>query len=558
MKFQPAQQMLRDLLSDFSRGAILLPQFQRDYVWKVTKIRNLLDSLLRGFPIGGFYLWRPDVKYLDPKPKAFGEAVLAPDIQSYLIDGQQRLTSLEAAFDLFSGEDKNCSELRCYLDLAAHDVDRSRDTRLFVSYGGNRSVARRVDLGDSTLVPLNLLYKGPFFDLRNTTESSLNTLKWNSERVAEAMRRFDSACAMLEQQVQCTTIYDVKDEEAVEVFSRLNKGGAPLRRGDVEAAALARGRAVDVLKKMRDFVSEQEPIKLGFGFSFAFRALVVFHRQSAQFSTLRPDWVTMAGPDGRSVLQSWRAAEDSLKKALKFVDEMGWCRRALLPSANAVIVLAAALEKDSPHLTAEDERVYRRWLILTTLNGVFQGSVESTINRFLRAIERSTNKVSTALVESLKRGHKVKSESFFNFSQILGPPTQVLHAWLVGQSAVDWMNGEPIDSLARRGEVPLPTGDLTVHHIFPRKLLADNNIAADQANCAANYALISRPSNAAFKDRPPDEVLRALNPEQRRRAKLQFFGEEAGDRLRVERYEDFCQWRAGRLAESINRWLGIE
>jgi hypothetical protein len=47
------------MIRDFHSGAILLPQFQRDYVWKPIKIRNLLDSLLRGFPIGAFYLWRP-------------------------------------------------------------------------------------------------------------------------------------------------------------------------------------------------------------------------------------------------------------------------------------------------------------------------------------------------------------------------------------------------------------------------------------------------------------------------------------------------------------------
>ena len=121
---------LRDLVKRFNTGAILLPQFQRDYVWTPRKIRNLLDSLLRQLPIGGFYLWQPTGKFVDQKPKAFKRQKITAAPSSYLIDGQQRLTSLEAAFGLFSGEDKRGSELRCYLDLSRPAGERRRDTRV--------------------------------------------------------------------------------------------------------------------------------------------------------------------------------------------------------------------------------------------------------------------------------------------------------------------------------------------------------------------------------------------------------------------------------------------
>src|SRR5438552_3178342 len=116
MRFLTTTRPLRDLVRGFNTGAILLPQFQRDYVWKPAKIRNLLDSLLKGFPIGGFYFWRPSTGTLDPKPKAIGEHRIGPEFDGYLIDGQQRLTSLEAAFGLYTGEDRQGIELRCYLD----------------------------------------------------------------------------------------------------------------------------------------------------------------------------------------------------------------------------------------------------------------------------------------------------------------------------------------------------------------------------------------------------------------------------------------------------------
>lgn len=265
MHSQTTTRTLRNLVQEFHTGAILLPQFQRDYIWKPAKIRNLLDSLLKGFPIGGFYLWRPIGGVLDPKQKALGGNRIESEFVGYLIDGQQRSTSLEAAFGLYTGEDRG-AELRCYLDLKAPETERARDTRLFVSYAGNKSVARRVDAGDSTLVPVSLIFDG----------------------------------------------------------------------------------------------------------------------------------------------------------------------------------------KD----------------------------------------------------------------------------------WLVNQGAKDWLNAEPIDLLARSGSLSFPGGDLTVHHIFPRRILADIDDNPNYANCPANYALLSRATNAEFGSKPPDEVLASLLAEQRKFGSVQFFGEAAGDRLK--------------------------
>lgn len=560
MRFETTTRPLRDLVSEFHNGAMLLPQFQRDYVWKPTKIRNLLDSLLKGFPIGGFYLWRPSSGTRDAKQKAVGSQRITAEFVGYLIDGQQRLTSLEAAFDLYSGEDKDGSELRCYLDVAAPDGDEARDTRLFVSYAGNKSVARRVENADSTLVPLSLLFDGKDFDLRKSTEEALSLIRsWNGKRVAAAMSRFDRACEMLDQQVPCTTVKDVSDKEAVEVFSRLNKGGTALRQGDVRAAELARGKAVEVLKKMREFVTEARPQRLGFGFSFAFRALVLFHRENATFSKLKPDWMETPGPHGRSLTQSWRATENAIKESLAFVDErMGWSRRALVPSANAVIVLAAALDNGEFKLTAENVQLYRRWLCLTALRGVFQGSVETVINRFQRAIRETRKNPASALVSALTRdeSRRIRAEEFTKYANMWGPATQVMHAYFVGREAKDWSSGDLTDVLARDGVTSLPGGDLTVHHLFPRKALVGFVDNPDDANCPANYGLLSRSTNAELSDKRPDETLAGLSPDERQRASIQFFGDAAGDRLKPENYNDFCYWRADRLAEAINEWIG--
>ena len=60
------------------------------------------------------------------------------------------------------------------------------------------------------------------------------------------------------------------------------------------------------------------------------------------------------GPHGRSFDGSWRATARVLKQALKFIDSMGWSRRALLPSVNAIIVLAAAFDEADLELSTAD------------------------------------------------------------------------------------------------------------------------------------------------------------------------------------------------------------
>jgi hypothetical protein len=452
------------------------------------------------------------------------------------------------------------SELRCYIDLKAPDEERRRDTRLFVSYAGKKSVARRVDAADPSLVPLDQLFEGSNPNLRKETEQALRARGWKPKHVGPALERFDRACKMLNQLVPRTTVSEVSDRDAVEVFSRLNKGGAPLKQGDVRAAELASGNAADVLKRMRDFVSGEQRQRLGFGFSFAFRALVLFHREAAQFNTLRADWIEAPGPHGRSLRASWNATENALEKALSFLDQkMGWSRRAMVPSANAVIVLAAAFDKAKFRITVHTERLYRRWLCLTALRGIFQGSVETTINRFHRAIRQAKSSPAEALVGALTRNERRRlgAEEFNSPSQLWGPATQVMHAWLVDSEAQDWKTGELIDELARAGGSDVSGGTLTVHHIFPRELLKGmDNDDVDRANRPANYALLSLETNDEFGDSPAEDVLKTLKPDERENAARQFFGEAAGDLLRSDKYEEFCSWRAKRLAEAIDEWIG--
>jgi uncharacterized protein with ParB-like and HNH nuclease domain len=82
---------VKQLIDDYRSGRIVIPEFQRDYVWKKSRAPLLIDSLYRGFPISSLLLWQSDeetrARRRDPRP-------VRASLMSWLIDGQQRVITL--------------------------------------------------------------------------------------------------------------------------------------------------------------------------------------------------------------------------------------------------------------------------------------------------------------------------------------------------------------------------------------------------------------------------------------------------------------------------------
>src|SRR5438046_2850752 len=91
---------VRQLISEYSVGNIVIPEFQREYVWRKNKAPKLLDSLYHGFPISSLLLWRTDDDGVRARSKSSRRA-LGTHI-NWLIDGQQRTITLAKCL---SGED---------------------------------------------------------------------------------------------------------------------------------------------------------------------------------------------------------------------------------------------------------------------------------------------------------------------------------------------------------------------------------------------------------------------------------------------------------------------
>src|SRR5258708_1223283 len=116
---------LATLLAEIEKGLVKIPQFQRDFVWRKQKSAKLLDSIFKGYPIGAFILWKTKESLRSVKEIGGANLPETPegDFTQYVLDGQQRLTSLFASLKGLKVERDGILEdfSQMYLDLIAKD-----------------------------------------------------------------------------------------------------------------------------------------------------------------------------------------------------------------------------------------------------------------------------------------------------------------------------------------------------------------------------------------------------------------------------------------------------
>lgn len=216
---KPDSKKYTDLISEIQKGQIKIPKFQRDFVWSIDKTAKLLDSILKGYPIGTFILWETNERLNDIKN--IGNLELPPipdDIKvQYVLDGQQRITSLYAAFLGASiqkeGEKKITNYGSIFVDLEG-DIDNN-DEQIIVS-----------EQPESTFITLN------------------EVLNFN-DNLLEIKERFsDEQFKKIHQYSQTFSTYDFSTvvlrkediDSAIEVFTRINTGGQTLTLFEIMSA----------------------------------------------------------------------------------------------------------------------------------------------------------------------------------------------------------------------------------------------------------------------------------------------------------------------------------
>jgi hypothetical protein len=280
-----------NLVQRFDRGDIRLPLMQRDYVWRPKKVTKLLDSLYRRWPIGSFYVWRTEGDHSTRARVGAPSGRPLDGFYGFLLDGQQRLTSLSLAIQ---GEAEGEFSQRAFFDL---------ENETFYLGAMKRTIAKRIEAGDALIVPLSDIVACSPDDTAylRSIERIIQALKDQGKlgkgaQTDDYRTRLQRVATMLGRDAGYEVFTDDQEEHAFELFSRLNKGGTSLSTGDVAGASrLASQTTRKIVEPMRAVVAEKEMRALGVNFVFLLRTLVTVHRHSCRFSKLPNSWAADTG-----------------------------------------------------------------------------------------------------------------------------------------------------------------------------------------------------------------------------------------------------------------------
>jgi hypothetical protein len=504
------------LIDRIDRGELRLPEIQRSYVWKPTQVAGLIDSLYRRYPSGSLLLWETDAPVRE-RGVAIGGSGATPIVKpQYLLDGQQRLTSLHR---VFHGHERalvvfNIETERFQIESAATRKD-ARWARVHALLNSGDDAEEADDPEDALVAKLPELP-------RRAIRARLNRVR----AIADYMYYLE-------------VLENLPYEEVTQIFVRVNSRGRPLRATDLALATLS-ARWPGVIDRFETQVSScaREGYR-HLDFTFLTRclaALVTETSSSAAFATVSEDKLT----DG------WQRLQAGLQHLLKLLKgRADIATSTLIPSVNALVPLVVYLGlRDDKPLDAEERNALIYWLFGAWVQARFSGSSETVIAQDVAAVR------SAEPIESLYRNlgllgqRLVVTEAMLSGRGASSPYFLLSYLTARRRKAADWWFGVPV-STSDAGAY-----SVEYHHIHPRATLRSAYSKAE-INDLANLAFISAKANRKISSRSPKDYFPELGAEE-----LEPHCVPTDRSVRTaDYYPDFVRERRRLLAEAMSELL---
>jgi len=395
--FEHGQRSIASLMSDIERQVIALPDLQRPFVWEDTKVRDLLDSLFVGFPVGTLVLWHTSN---EKEARALGAERPSLRATTLVIDGQQRLTSLYA--------------VTRGAEVVGRDGAKRKITIAFRPRDGRFEVADAAIRNDPEFLPnVTELWNGsrqkPQIrrDLTNALRDQGRVVDDKYEDAVE--RNLDRAHAINDyrfptvdiRKTAATQEEEATEEDVAEIFVRINNQGTRLGQADFVLTLLSvfhgdlRDRIEERARAMWDGtvggIDTQQLLRAACGVAFG-RA-----RMSAVYRYLRGVDPTTGEADAAGRLKRLAQLDDAAKECMEAtpwrdyllrVRHAGFVREALVASKNAIVNAYAFYIRGRRVGVSKNklDEAIARWVFGTLLTARYSGSSETVFEQDLARI----------------------------------------------------------------------------------------------------------------------------------------------------------------------------
>ena len=496
---------LLELIERALAGGLVLPEFQRDFVWKPTAVKLLLSSVAKGWPIGSFMLWRPEdftmaVKEFDGVGKTQHED---DDSYTYLLDGQQRLTALIHAFDHERTTVKYVlNGLGQYLLAESEgNIEDLVDHKTEKQFGRGLTTIKGRAKEDIALIE-DLVDDGRFsewveaYSENRRIESSQKSLLFG--------RRAERLPGLKVYLVPAVNLSSSLDLEAVaRIFETTNKTGVKLSTVDLMTA-----RLYPAAFRLRDEWTEaQERTYPIIGDKFAdtidaedaLRILAFWDTNGAGVTRER---ILKLEPE--FVKTQWARGIHALGEAISLLSNLtGVVQGSLLPARLMVLPVAVALDAAGGGNAKEAasrsdlQRMIESWFWRAIVDETFARSTNT------RAIGQAKELIQRIEGRQYSMQSVLSEEAVSNLvDRLIDPKASdgllegAAHALVVAADGKDWKaDKEPLRA---------KSGTLEKHHIVPKE--GRGVEGWDKVNCIANMTPQSKASNIELGKMLPSEA----------------------------------------------------
>lgn len=524
------EKKIEDLIAEIEKEQLILPEFQRGYVWKRPAVRSFLNSLYRGFPTGSFLIWKT------PEPgKVRGGRDLDPDSKFYelILDGQQRLTSI---FTLMTGKPPPFYEGEAlHFDLYFNLLDET--------FGYWKKITMQ---GKPEWIPVTDFFKQGFADFLSSRIEGDGEAK---SLYIENLDRLKKLDAIRSYPYYVRTLSEPTMDRVVEIFNLVNSAGTNLSKSDLALAHICASwpEARDTFRKAQ---AKLDAHGFGLDLDFFTRAASTVATKSALYEPLYKTPIS-------DVQDAWKRVERVLDYVVNIFRVDAYIDSdQTLKSDFPLIPLVAYLAENEGRFADEAEKFdFLHWFYAALMWGRYSGSAETKLNADVSVLgepaapERLRDKL-------LQERGRIKVEprdlERRGANATLYPMTYIV---MRANGAKDWFNGQPLYAK----NVGTVYG-LERHHIFPQAVLyASGYSSADRmhkemVNEIANLAFLTKEANIKISASDPLAYLKQVNDTYPGALEAQFVPMDQS-LWSVDKFPEFLAARRALIAQGINSFM---
>jgi hypothetical protein len=475
-------------------GTLKIPQFQRDFVWSREKSARLIDSILKGYPIGTFILWKTKEQLrfvkniggqeLPPTPKG--------DYTEQVLDGQQRLTSLYAACKGLTikreGRNDDFRDIFVDLDLDVND-DREAPIVAISPQGAVASVEQ-----DGRCVRLIDLLRGEFKLLSQLCNARRDRLQHYQKRIQTY-------------QFSIILIQDAPIDVATEIFTRINVSGQPLSVFEIMVAkTYDHDSAFDLAERYKALRSRLESVDYG---TLPPSAMLQLASLLMVGECRKQDILRLNTTDFR---EAWQEVEDAVESACDYF--RSYFRipvSKLLPYAALIVPFGYYFARSGIAPTGNRRLLMRELFWRISLSGRYTSAVETKLAADIKRVDsilRDEEPTFDAGVDLT--ANSIEMNGFFSTGRSFIKAILCLFAYQQPESFASGAKVHIANDWLKRAN------SKNYHHFFPRSYLKKQDEERFYINHIANITIVDDYLNKReIKTKAPSVYMKEFRKENR-------------------------------------------